>query len=925
MKCRSGAAIGRLSVGLWVSFQFVFVVVSLSSSSMASLAMPLERSLSMAMPGAGGGCAGVRWTVDTEARKWRVQFESAVESEWVGFGLSEFGSMKGADIMLVKMRHHHEEEEPTFEIQDLISVDFAKPKMDTLQNVELIHASLTDDGRIRAEVERSLDTCDADDIAVEPHKQWVVCASGQLDDNGEIAYHGPLQTSSAFVNLLLDEELLFDRILEEPGNSNGSISMSLDQLLGGSSNNTSASANEFITARVSESSMDVRDKDGSTLTMPLTPFPVDLQLPPNMSIDSSVQTHFICTTFTLPKEVRVVAYEDVWGSDGRTLHTPDVPPSYLHHTLLFKCDSEWEPTGRAETYFDCVDMPACQPMFGSTKGTGRVQLPPGIHLPLDPGNFVMQVHYENVLRSPIPLDDRLGLRLWIEPPLLPSRTVPGQVLLHAAQHDSIRIPADPEQRDYELQFLISAEATKAMLPPDGVQVFSTKPHMHYAGLRARLEHIRNGTHVQNIFDTKSYDFNKETPTRKRYKLMPGDALLMTCVYRPLPDRDLVGGYHADAEMCVFGMAVAPKIPGYDIGIGFMVRPEDSDYRNTYAGEIPEAFVNPPYEIAQFSPLPSRRGGYKSLKRHRENLCELVIRDDVNFPKTHSSDPGITASLVIIGAFFFVYLAYRVWKPLSKVESERHKRNTVIYLGQLLYGTIALPIVLYNLIEYFPSKTSYEAVNPDLNTLPRFLIYTQYFLYLLELFYRIDVRLELILHHLTTATIGITLTLMIDRAWIFELCFKTAYTLMLMAFTEQPIYLTLILKNFGYAEKSRWWYKLCYGSAVFNMISKTILTILAVLVMVRSHTGEEASWRVASHSFSQWMDPPEHVNQTVFAGIVSTLLVGLTISQGMAGLTLFGLASKYRRIHTSMADLDKHKPAGSNHPDGSTGDSEGSSF
>lgn len=100
-------------------------------------------------------------------------------------------------------------------------------------------------------------------------------------------------------------------------------------------------------------------------------------------------------------------------------------------------------------------------------------------------------HYANLPRS--------KLRLWVLPDEQARLSESGNIVTHVGAIDTIRIPADPLQRDYTLQFQISSEATRATLPKTGIQVFGAALHMHKAGLRGRLQLIRDGENVLDVY------------------------------------------------------------------------------------------------------------------------------------------------------------------------------------------------------------------------------------------------------------------------------------------------------------------------------------------------------------------------------------------------------------------------------------------
>ncbi|CAB9520125.1 DBH-like monooxygenase protein 1 (Partial), partial [Seminavis robusta] len=438
---------------------------------------PMERSALMD----GNGCSDVQWTVDREAMTLQMAFKSTEGAEWVGLGIAEFGSMKGADIMLVKMIHNNDSVRPSFVVEDLISTDFVKPRKDLLQNVELLRAEVDENGRIHALIERPLDSCDIDDIAIEAYKQTIICASGYLDDGNEIAYHGPRQHSSTTVNLIVDEDLLY-----------GSAPSFSSQSQSG-------------TVLLDEGGIVKAHGFNPNSTTSLEPIAVDIQLP-NISLPQDTVTSFVCVAFKLPLGISVksMGIETVWGN-GQTRGTMGKQPDRISHQALFRC-SEAENVGLLieGQAFDCGEgVPSyCHVSFAATRAL-LIEPPPGAHIPLEPGNYILRVHYDNAAGSPVDAD-RTGLRVWTEPPTMQSRTKPANLVYHGGIKSTIQIPADPEQKDYAVHFQISGEASKAVLPPTGVHVFLSQLHMHSSGLHGRLQLVRNGVHIMDVFDTISY-------------------------------------------------------------------------------------------------------------------------------------------------------------------------------------------------------------------------------------------------------------------------------------------------------------------------------------------------------------------------------------------------------------------------------------
>lgn len=149
----------------------------------------------------GDGCQPIEWTVDGQQKKIRYKITSANEDDdWVAVGISENGGMRGADINVVK-----EIGPNVYAADDTFSMETEMPKSDVLQNTKLLSAWRDESGRLVGVIEKDLDTCDKDDLLIEPYKQHLICASGRgVTEDGDITYHGRNRHSST-VNLLLDE------------------------------------------------------------------------------------------------------------------------------------------------------------------------------------------------------------------------------------------------------------------------------------------------------------------------------------------------------------------------------------------------------------------------------------------------------------------------------------------------------------------------------------------------------------------------------------------------------------------------------------------------------------------------------------------------------------------------------------------------
>ena len=652
---------------------------SLSSSSFALAGTKNEFSLERRVEMEGTGCSDVEWTIDREAQQATFAVRSAPGADWVGLGLSTTRGMRGADIMMVRRIKN----DNGFEVDDRYSQDYEKPELDVLQNLELPEAYADDHDRIRALLRRRLETCDKDDMSITvATKRYLVCASGPIDpDSGDILYHGP-NYGKALVNLFVDEDLLTSRKLVLPDIPQE------DSTIDGQADNDNSSS--FLSPGVRF--------HGNPMTS-TAPFAIDVQLM-NTTVSSSETIAHRCATFVMPLDLNLVAVLVVWSGNTAGMDLSTSYPPYLHHQVVYHCR---DPEALDPTLFkdgvvlsNCLDYvpQSCERHF-TQAGSGITETPASVHIPLRQGRYVLMVHYDNSDGVDIE-DDSVGLRLWVEPPMVVASsplTNPGQVHHMYGQHNTIYIPADPQRRKLSLSFEISSDATRAMVPTEGVQVFSSHVHMNkVAGYQAQVKLIRNGVHIANVVQYDMYDFDAVAPTWNLWKLLPGDTLIITCTYRPLPDRDVVGGWSMDDEMCILVLGIAPELPNVDYAVGYMVRDGDPflrSYMGLSNGFVPETLE---YEYAECEP--NEDSFYQPMAD--ESICELGIRDETYLPKTAFAAPGIPAQTILLVIFASGFFSSR-WPRIQHIDSERERRNTTIYVVHLIFSLVALPIVLAEVI------------------------------------------------------------------------------------------------------------------------------------------------------------------------------------------------------------------------------------
>eukprot|EP00977_Amphora_coffeiformis_P027556 scaffold34620_cov160-Amphora_coffeaeformis.AAC.21 len=251
---------------------------------------------------------------------------------------------------------------------------------------------------------------------------------------------------------------------------------------------------------------------------------------------------------------------------------------------------------------------------------------------------------------------------------------------------------------------------------------------------------------------------------------------------------------------------------------------------------------------------------------RWNICSCAVGGHGDAQRAKCSLPQrrlleTPAQIYMISAFVFCCLGM-LWKPIRNTEHEHTKRNSIVCLGHLTFSTVALPFVLYELVVTFPAVANYDVVEQASWSVSRAFVTAQSVMYLVELFYRIDPRWEVILHHLITAALVIFLYYVADR-------------------TYAMIVLGGALKFYKIAVSSEKGTRTAFG----GRLSAALL----------SSSGRDSSWRVASHSFGEWVDG-SGTSEEAFIAIISIALVLLLWAQIFVGKVLLGLASKYEKLN-----------------------------
>eukprot|EP00568_Trieres_chinensis_P012818 CAMPEP_0183294602 /NCGR_PEP_ID=MMETSP0160_2-20130417/2876_1 /TAXON_ID=2839 ORGANISM="Odontella Sinensis, Strain Grunow 1884" /NCGR_SAMPLE_ID=MMETSP0160_2 /ASSEMBLY_ACC=CAM_ASM_000250 /LENGTH=697 /DNA_ID=CAMNT_0025455951 /DNA_START=50 /DNA_END=2143 /DNA_ORIENTATION=+ len=416
-------------------------------------------------------------------------------------GLSSNGGMFGADLLWVD-----KDDTDVWVVKDMFSrgydVDGSLVSLDVSQDAKL-EWSKEGDGHIAFVLSRPIQSCDQDhDLDIRSGNWPLIWA--RFSGHGHV-YHGPGKDDrgTVYLNILREEDNFAGSIPEDPSDL-------------------------FI--------IDFRMGNGSD----------HYEVP-----DSQVNT-YACRSFQAPTDqpYHIIAHEPI-------LDSVNTAASVVHHMVLWSCDADAAMPSPGE----CGTMEQNCQMFELvwTLGAPLEVLPAVAGLPLK--KFLkLEVHYEN-LQLEGGIQDRSGLRLTITPKLREHDF--GYMITGTALQRTRSL--EPNEENVSRQGFCSSDCLAKYLPGSGVEVHNMIFHAHLLGRSLKTQHFRGDKELQNIGSRPFYDFNHQSgePAHKGSRLMPGDALITTCVYDTRGrENETLFGVKTSEEMCLNFIGVYPLPKGF---------------------------------------------------------------------------------------------------------------------------------------------------------------------------------------------------------------------------------------------------------------------------------------------------------------------------------------------------------------------------
>ena len=704
---------------------------------------------------------------------------------WLGFGVSESGTMSGGDLAVCSFGE-------TAGVEDYFSVKAGVLRLDSAagQDWDLLE-SFRNETHVGCRIRRKLITCDDDDWdwngAAPVYLIWARGSS----ETSRFGYHGSASTARGSYQVSLNLPENEERLI-------------LNQ------------------------------------TLPSGEFWMSLQPPPTQV--PAAPTTYMCTAVRLDASFhRQLHITEATATAGSSLiHHIIVyhcPKSALEALLPYDSPQI------------CPTKPvSCEAHLAWGAGQSKFKAPQDVGIPFGGekcatnGNhldcyayFLIEHHYNNPASLPGIIDNsaflvkvtpnlrRYAMGLFIMGPAFPSIAIP---------------PKTPHH-------LISSEcptSCTSRFPEQGINVMATQLHMHGLGSKIRLQVVRNGAEMKEFAKKDYYDFEKQSlslhvPFRK---LLPGDRLILSCVFDSSSKTTTTrGGWQSSDEMCGAYLAYYPRMTGLiHCSIAF------DDPKKAYCGLSSEqARVNASiyWDKESTVSVPALQP-YVPARDQKNEICMAKAMEEVNKNSTAyqwSVGAALSFFLFIIGNALFHRILSKICENYRELD-DPIKRNVQTYVTILVTLFVALILVLVGGL----SLKVWDLSNVQLQDQRVFFdlcllgTSTIGYIFLFELCFRVKYDGSIAVHHILTAgIIGLlseTMRRTLDPFWLL-----IGVLLSLNAILEQPTYVGLFLyrvrnEKFGTV-------RTLATATVWTIVSKSFVYIVTMVYLIK-HSPQKLKYK-----------------------------------------------------------------------------------
>uniref|UniRef100_A0A383VM64 DOMON domain-containing protein n=1 Tax=Tetradesmus obliquus TaxID=3088 RepID=A0A383VM64_TETOB len=477
----------------------------------------------------------LRYGVKGDIATFAIQAQLPPKTAYLGVGLSELGSMKGADMFILNATTSGTAAAPGWRLVDAYAPGFVRPVADKQQDTKLLGVSSTSNSGLIAAWQRHVAPCDAQDLPLPStpiHVLWAYGASW--------GYHGTVNRGSSLVSFL-------DQPLQQQQQQQKKEPLSVTAASGpaATSSNVAAAAG------------------GAAAGLPAGVKVLELTYP--VTIPEHTTTYFV-QYFKLPsnKKYHILRYEPITNSQ------------LLHHGVAYSCDAKAAAAVKAMKSlgpFDRFkhDMQCEQFYMLVVPNTTAYDAPQSAGLPMGtPGSqyLALELHYNNPEGLTGQKDKGSGLRVYYTDVLRPH-----DIGLITLQQPVLNIPPGQAVLRSNVSVCPSECTAKFKGPLTLLDGFF---HMHGLGKSIITRRFRNGTELSPVGQLRSYDyeFQGNTPINSEARtLLPGDTLTLQCTFDSTSRRNMTRSGPATAdEMCFHWLSYYPAQEDMGLCYSFGNRP-----------------------------------------------------------------------------------------------------------------------------------------------------------------------------------------------------------------------------------------------------------------------------------------------------------------------------------------------------------------
>lgn len=330
----------------------------------------------------------------------------------------------------------------------------------------------------------------------------------------------------------------------------------------------------------------------------------------------SADTTYWCHVYKLDKvfnlKHHITAFESVITKSSKGI---------VHHMELFHCMAD--PTNHMEHYTGPCNSEAkpkglvqCRKVIAAwAMGAARFEYPQHVGGVIGGKNYspylVLEIHFDNAAKRSNIIDSS-GIRVFYQGGNTEKLRQYDAGIMEIGLEYNPKNSIPPQSPGFHLHGYCLSECTQAGLPKNGITVFASQLHTHLTGRRVWTSLIRNNRVEKIINSDNHYDqmFQEIRLLREPVRVLPGDALVNTCVYNTKSRQNMTfGGYSIRDEMCVNYMHYYPiaELEVCKSSISDNVLDEFFSKMKSYdyASTSPEKTIEKNFNSIRWTPLTSR--------------------------------------------------------------------------------------------------------------------------------------------------------------------------------------------------------------------------------------------------------------------------------------------------------------------------------